>query len=306
MTQPSTAPLRAIVCAVLGYAFWTLAEAFMKLAGQAHTPPFQIAAGYGAACGVTVFLFALWRGRVSSLKPKRIKMEIVRAVVLTGLSVANVIAFTHLQLTQVYVVVFAAPISIAVGAALFMNEPLSWRHGLAIVAGFIGVMIAIDPTHIDIRDDAGAGYMALPFCLIFFVISMLMARVLGKTENTESMALWPQVGRFALTLPVCLWTFASLSPLVWVYVLGAGFLGAFGWLLIMEAFRNAPATIVAPTHYSQIVFGAILGVLVWHNEPSTNLIVGAAVIIASSLYLAQQARTQKAEAVPAHTETPHT
>lgn len=287
----SISHLRAIMYGVMAYAMWATADGFIKLAGQEHISPFQVMAFYGIACCSVIFVFAACQGRLAALKPKRVRLELARTLTLTAMGLANVVAFTHLQLTQVYAVVFAAPMIMAIYAALFMREHLSWQKGLAIAVGFVGVIIGLDPSGIDTGGDARLGYIALPFCLILYVAGMLMTRVLAKTEHTESMAFFPQAGRFLLTLPICVLDFQPMTPAVWVYVLASGVFGSIGWLLISAAFKRAPTAVVAPTHYSQMIFGAILGYFVWHSAPTLNLALGATIIIASGLYLARQARS---------------
>lgn len=80
-----------------------------------------------------------------------------------------------------------------------------------------------------------------------------------------------------------------MTASLWATVAGLGILGATGAFFINTAYKNAPAAIVAPFHYTQIVTGALLGYLIFGDVPSWNLMVGATIIIASGFYLARQA-----------------
>ena len=282
----SLSHLRAIAYGLAGYTLWVLSDGFLKLAGQARIPIWQIMEFTSLASMVTIFLAVAAQGRVSFLRPNRVKGEIFRTLTFVLLAIANVIAFTNLPMTFVYTSVFLAPLLIAVFAARFMGEPLSWRHGFAIAVGFGGVVLALDPTHINLSDGKLIGYIALPFLLIFCVANMLMLRRISRTESSESMAFFPQAGRALFALPFCLWHFEPMTVLQSCEIASIGIIGGLGWLLVAAAFKHAPAATIAPTHYSQIITGAILGYFVWHDKPMWNLIVGASIIIASGLFIA--------------------
>ena len=246
----------------------------------------------------TIFLATAARGNIRRLKSSQPKMEMLRIVVISLGTIANIVAFTNLPLTTVYVGVFMGPMMIAAFAALFMKEPLSWQQGLAILAGFGGVVLALDPAHLNLTGGTLAGYIALPFNLVFYVANMLLVRRISRKESSESLAIWPQAGRTVLALPFCLASFMPLTGWQLLDLAGIGIIGGLGWLLMTAAFKHAPVAIVSPFHYSQIISGALAGYLIWSDTPTWNLILGAAIIIASGLYIAHHAHfLQKSRAL---------
>ncbi len=279
--------LRAIAYAFMAYSLWVLADSLTKLAGQAHVPFWQIIEFMSLSSAITIIIITAYRKQLRNLVPKRYGLETLRSCITLLLAVTYVVVFTHLPLTNVYVVIFFAPMLIALFAAQLMHEHVSRRLALAIMAGFIGVVIAINPMTLDLHGGALVGYIALPVCLILYVVQMLMMRFISRTEHSESMACFPQLFRVVVLLPFCLWKFTPLTMIEWAWLIGLGVLSAVGWLLISAAIKHAPAAVVTPLQYTQIVSGAIMGYLIWDDVPTWHMVVGAAIIVASGIYMAQ-------------------
>ncbi len=289
MTQ-KISHLRAVAYAVLGYTVWVLTDCCSKLAGQAHVPLVQILGFSSLFSAGTIFLVCALRGQRRELAPKHFRIEAMRFAVYLMSSFANVMAFTHLPLTTVYVGIFLSPMLVSLGAALFMGELISWKHGLAIVAGFLGVLLAVNPAGIDLHGGAAAGYIALPFFLLLNVAFVLMTRLSSRGASSVSLAFIPQFARSIVLLPICLWLYEPMQWTGWLTIVALGLTSATGWLLVSAAIKHAPMAMVTPFNYSQIITGALMGYLIWSDIPDWHLMVGAAVIIASGLYIANQAR----------------
>jgi drug/metabolite transporter (DMT)-like permease len=118
-------------------------------------------------------------------------------------------------------------------------------------------------------------------------------RVVGQRgESRESLAFWPRLLVAVAGLAMgCALGFGAL-PLkgLGLIICSGGIGGAGGWLCMAEAYKTAPASIVAPFHYSQIIVAALLGYAVWHDMPTLHLLLGVAIIIASGLYVTLRTR----------------
>ncbi len=88
-------------------------------------------------------------------------------------------------------------------------------------------------------------------------------------------------------LAVFYWGFRTVSLDNLMLVLFGGVCAAIGWLFVAVASQQAPASIIAPYRYSQIITGAVAGYLIWHDKPTVHLVIGAIIIILSGLYIAQ-------------------
>ena len=119
----------------------------------------------------------------------------------------------------------------------------------------------------------------------------LMLRFLSNHESRESTALYPRVGGVTLGLIAILTLgFQPLTTAGLIYSIGTGSIGGLGWMCMAEAYRRATASTVAPFHYSQIVTGALAGYLIWHDQPTLRLLIGAAIIVSSGVYIATHTR----------------
>ncbi len=201
------------------------------------------------------------------------------STVITGVSAFY--AFSVLPLAQTYAILFAAPLLITLLAIPILGEKIGMRRGLAIVVGLIGVMIVLRPG----ASALSFGHAAALAAAVFSSLSSVIVRKIGKDERSVVLLLYPMVANFIIlgaTLPLIY----RPMPIEHFGLLGIiALLGFMATLFIIHAYRNAEAVIVAPMQYSQMVWAAIFGALIFHEMPDGYTIIGAAVIIASGLYI---------------------
>jgi drug/metabolite transporter (DMT)-like permease len=285
------AHLRAIVFAITGYAFWTLSDSFLKLAAGTGAARHEIMFFGGLSGMITISAVALLQGKVENLRPKKFGGLFVLGILYMLNVLAIIVCLRHLPLADFYVIIFMAPMMIALLAALFMKEYLSWTQGLAILAGFGGVIIAVDPVHLLGTGGDIFSYGVAFASLLLFTAQMLILRFVGRIETRECMALATRTVSVLGTLAVCLfWHFELMPAEGLLYSLSSGFLGSLGWLCMAHSYKLAPAATVAPFQYVQLIVGAVVGYLVWRDIPTPHVILGAAVIVASGLYIANHTR----------------
>jgi len=288
--------LRAIGIAIAGFTSWVLADVCMKLAGEAALPPNEVVGFIGLTGAIFMVLKALPKGKVRSLWPKHPKVQLCRALMdLVGLYFC-VIALNHLPLAVFYVVVFMAPMLIAILASLFLGEHLSRGKIIAVIVGFIGVVIGVDPFH-DIARGDWLGCAAALGSTTCFAINVTWLRVITRSESNDSIAFFnglvQTVGGFSLLVIHA----EPISAKTLLILICMGLFCVSGNVANYAALRATTATNVAQFHYTQIIAGALFGYLIWHDVPAVHLIVGAAIIILSGLYIA--AHAHKAENVAA-------
>lgn len=277
---------RAMLLSLLAFTLWTFCDATMKAVGLSGTSLSLIIVPISFSGAITIAAIAAWRGRARHLMPSRLKAETARAIINTLQGFAGLMVITTLPLTTFYAVIFFAPILIALLAAQFLYEKLSWRHYCAMGIGFAGVLIALNPSVIHINEGELWGYIALPVCLILCVINNLMTRLAGRSiDSCESMAFYPQLVRTVIVLPLFIWQMQPLALWQWLSVLSAGAVSGIAWMFFSMAMKDAPTAIVSPFQYSQIVTGGIIGYLAWNHIPSWHLVAGSVIIIAAGYYM---------------------
>ena len=263
----------------------------MKLAGESHLPPYEIVGALGFIGALLMLLKTLPEGRkkVRALWPKHPRSQFLRALLAVFLNFANVIALPHLPLALFYITVFTAPMLIGVLAAFFLGERLTATKIIAIIVGFIGVIIAIDPLNVSAKGD-WIGYVAASAGVVCFAINVIWLRVMTQSETAESLTFFNAFVEMLVGFSFMLW---HADPLAWkmvVILLAMGALCIVGNLSFAKAIRATTATTVAQFHYTQLIMGALLGFLIWHDVPTLNMVFGAAIIIAAGLYIAAHAR----------------
>src|SRR6202021_1003040 len=161
--KPSLSQLGAIGYALAGFTFWVLTDTSIKLVGQSGLPPYEMVAFLGLFMAVFLAIYGFARGQPDILRPHRLSRQVARACLDMATNICVVIALRHLTLTLFYILVFMAPLVIALLSAVFLHERLPWRKGVAIVAGFAGVVVAVHPWE-SAREGDRIGYAACAVC----------------------------------------------------------------------------------------------------------------------------------------------
>ena len=284
--------LRGMLAMLLAVASFSLMDAALKVLSP-HYPPMQVAALRGWSSLPLVALWVLVDGGPRQLLRVRWPLHLLRGLLSIVMLSAFAYALRTLPLAETYSLFFVAPLIITALAALVLGEPVDWRGWVAILAGFCGTLIVLRPT--------GAGVLTLAgLCVLVsatgYAISAIAVRVLGRSDTVQAMVFWmlAMTSVFATALAWREWT-----PILaghWRVIVLLAVSGAIGQYAITEAFRRAAASRIAPIEYTALVWGIILDRLVWHTLPDAVTLAGAAVIIASGLYLLQRERRGRAAA----------
>jgi drug/metabolite transporter (DMT)-like permease len=287
--KPSVSELGAIGYALAGFTFWVLADSSIKLVGQSGLPPYEMVAFLGLLMAAFLGAYALARGDAHALRPHRLSRQLARACLDMANNVCVVIALRHLTLTMFYVLVFTAPMVIALLSAVFLKEGLTWRKGLAIVAGFAGVVIAVDPWG-SARQGDWVGFAACMICVACFSVNMVWSRVLTRTESPESLAFFSGLVTAAVGLALMLFHAAPLTARLTAELFAMGLFCAAGTLCFYIAVKHTSAANVSQYHYTQLLTGTLISFLVWHDKPGLFVLAGGSLILASGLYIAVAAQ----------------
>ena len=206
-------------------------------------------------------------------------------------------AFPFMTLAEVSTIFFSAPLMIAVLAALFLGEQVGIHRIAALIVGFIGVVIAMNPQVGGFR-----WVTLLPlFCAFSYAVSQILARQIGDRDSTLTTGLYTVVlsSVMLLTFGWAVNLFVDFGPelnhLRWqlpelsadntlMFVL-LGAIGMVGYLFISRAYQVTSASLVAPFDYSYLPFAALMAYVVWNEVPSETTLIGMGLIAASGLYL---------------------
>ena len=231
------------------------------------------------------------------LRTRRPRLQIGRSALLMTTTAFNFAALRFLQLDQTSAIMFTTPFLIAALAGPMLGEWLDWKHWAAIGVGFTGVLLVTRP-------GAGGIHPAAVFSLLAaasMALYSIATRKLASHDSTETTSFYsPIVGMIVMSVPVWWFWTTPTRPLT---IVGLAAIGAFGWLghwILIAAHRYAPAALLAPFNYSQIVWMSISGAIVFGDTPNRWTMAGAAVVIASGLYLLGRERSGGASLASRH------
>jgi len=282
--------LGAIGFALAGFTFWVLADTSIKLVGQSGLPAYEMVAFLGLFMAVFLTIYALGRRQVHTLRPHRLNRQVARACLDMANNVCVVIALRHLTLTLFYILIFMAPMVIALLSAVFLREGLSWKKAAAIGAGFVGVVIAVHPWS-STREGDWIGFAACMVCVACFSVNMVWSRVLTRTEPPESLALFSGLVTAAVGFALMTLVHAEpLTPRLTAGLFAMGLFCALGTLCFYIAVKHTSAANVSQYHYTQLVTGTVVSYLLWHDKPGFYVLMGGTLILGAGLYIAVSAR----------------
>jgi drug/metabolite transporter (DMT)-like permease len=216
------------------------------------------------------------------IRTRYLRWHLVRALMFVAMTGINFWALQYLQLTVTSSIFFTVPIIIALISTLFLGERLDRARWIAILAGFVGVLVIVRPGSAQFHP----AMLASLVNAMLYAIFMLMTRRLAAYETPETIQYLPAVGAAVLLTPFAVagWEWPD-TWLEWTVACLLGVFGAVGHYLLALAHRYAPASVIAPFLYQQVVYMALFGYLVFGDVPAPAVWTGAGVVVASGLYL---------------------
>ena len=301
--HPTAAPLRGIVAMLVAVACFAGMDAVLKLFST-HYPAMQVGAMRGAASLPFVLAWIALGNRWRELRVVRWQLHLVRGVLALIMLWGFVAAVSVLSLADAYAIFFVAPLLVTALAVPLLGETVGWRRWTAICVGMAGVLWMLKP------GGSGSalslyGALAALAAAVAYAFAVISVRVLTRTETTTALVFWFLVllTLFAGLLSIPGWVPIRSTDWGWLALLGV--FGALGQHFITEAFRNAPASVIAPFEYTALLWAVAIDWLVWSTWPGERLWVGAGLIIACGLYLIRRERVKGGAAAAApNPETP--
>jgi drug/metabolite transporter (DMT)-like permease len=252
-----------------------------------HIPIWEVvwARYMGATFFVLIFINPATTPRM--LSTSRPGLQLIRALLLFGATALNFFALRWLQLAQTVSIAFAGPLLIALFAGPILGEWVGPRRLIAIIVGFLGVIVVTRPSLSGIHPAMLLSFGATT-CNCFYSI---LTRVLAATDSSRTTTFFSAISGAVILTPAL--PFFWVTPPdwnVWLFLVLIGGFGGLGhWLLIL-AHGRAPAALLAPFAYTQIVWMIVFGYMVFGDLPDVWTLTGAGIVIASGLYLLYRSR----------------
>ena len=292
-----TTVTKGVLLSFLAYAAYAVSDACIKLL-EGTLPPLEVVF-IGALLGIVAIPLVRRPGENWSdlFRARNRTLWLLRALFAVVGSLSSVVAFTALPMAEAFALIFLLPAFVTILSVVFLKEQVGWRRWSAVAAGFAGVLIVLRPGFRELS----VGHLGAIVGGFSGAMTIILLRAMGPTEKRISLygagLIGPILASGVLMLPQAQWP----TPHQWVFLLGYGLLAAAGNVLLMLASARAPASLVAPPQYSQMVWAIGFGYLVFGDHLDAPMFLGTGVIMLAGLFTfvrERQRGTPRAERTP--------
>lgn len=210
------------------------------------------------------------------------RWHLLRTLLASGAMFGFFFGLSAMPLVNALTLGFTAPLMLTALSRPLLGERVGWRRWLAVLAGFLGVLVVLRPGS-GFVSPASLAVLASALCYACLAVT---ARHLGRTESSYALSVYVVAGPLTISA-LLLRDDAWVTPAVtdWLLFVLAGACSVVAWLGIINGYRGASPAILAPLEYTTLVGGALAGYLLWREVPDAGVLAGAAIIVASGLYV---------------------
>lgn len=278
MTAPSSA-LRGVLVAFGAYAVFAFSDASIKIL-HGGVPAYQIAF-IGALFGGAALPFIKGRGDswFDVVRSTNRPLWLLRFVCGAIGAIASIITFTKLPMAEAFCLLFLLPSFVTILSVIFLREDVRWQRWSAVIVGFLGVLVVLRPGFRELS----AGHLAAAIGGLVAAISIVVMRKMGPAEKRLSLYGAALLGTIAVSGVLMVSEMVVPTPRQWLFIASYGLLGAAGNVMLMTAARLAPANLVAPPQYSQMLWAIAFGYLIFNDTIDLPMAAGIVLIVCSGL-----------------------
>lgn len=264
-----------------GASFAVMIVIVRYLSAEQH--PFQLAF-FRNLFGMVFMLPWVIRTGWGGLRTERFGLHLFRALIGLSAMLCFFSAISLIPVAEVTALTFTAPLFATAGAALVLGETVRLRRWTATAIGFVGALVILRP----------GSAMVTPAALValasagFMSVAILTIKILSRTENPNAIVLYMGLLLTPLSLVPAVFVWTPPAPETWPWLVVMGLSATIGQLMMTRAFAAAEASAVLPFDFARLVFVAVLGFLLFGEQPDLWTWIGAAVIVASTGYIAHR------------------
>jgi drug/metabolite transporter (DMT)-like permease len=297
LTDNADDTVRGILLVVVSYLILTIGDTAAKWAilstGVAWAMLWR---GLFGAVAVAAFTSsAHGAAGLARFRPVRWKTVALRSALSSFTTIAWYLSWRSMQLADTYALGFTAPLIMTVLAVPMLGERIRWRRILSTAVGFAGVLIMVRP------NGAGGGIPFSPTVLLLMAgivamaVTRIMARHLSRTETPECQAFWLMISHGLAGIGMLLVTPGGMSGdvSVWCALAFLGVSSGLAHCVFTRAYGLAPISALAPYEYTMLIWGGLLGFLVFGEVPSRTTLTGAAIVALAGLYNLHRERLRR-------------
>jgi len=280
--------MRGIACTVAGVVLLTMRDAAIKW--STGTLPFGEALFIRALFVlIPIAVFCWWRGTATSLRIVSMRNLAGRALLSTASTFLVVASLSILPIGEVLTLVFVTPALVTALAPLLLGEHVGWHRWFAVLAGFAGVLIMLQP------DEGAFRYVVLLPLAAALIASLrdIVTRSISSRESSLAILTFSTLGLIGASLATTPYGWRAITANDIAVAGGSGLLFGAAHYLLIEGYRFAEASLVASFRYTNLLWAPLMGYLFFAEIPGVALVVGAPLIAASGLYIIWRERPRK-------------
>ena len=271
--------LRGILFAVLTFALFAGMDATVKWLSADYAVG-QIVFIVAGTALVPVGLFVAGNGGLRALKPRSPGRVWLRAALVAASTLCTLQGFASLPLAEGYAIAFTVPLLVTVLSVPLLREAVGIHRWPAVAVGFAGVIVMLRPGF----QTLAPGHFLMIASALLFASSLIVLRRLGRSESGPALIVTLLACLLLLTGPLAVAAWKTPDAAALGLMLLAGLAFGSGHAFLVLAFREAPAALVSPFHYTQILWALFYGAWLFGDRPDPVTLAGASVVIASGLY----------------------
>jgi len=274
---------RGIVAIFFAVFLFAMTDVIAKWYGDLGFPPNEIVF-FRYAFAVFPVAYLVWRSGIASLRTRHPYAHALRACLIVSALGLFFSAISLMPLAEAVAVAFVAPLFVTSLSVPLLGEYVGIRRWAAVVLGFVGALVVLQPGTNAFKPEA----LLVVGSALFFSLAMILTRKMTRTETTVSLFSYTTTGAALISAPFLgfAWQTPTMDHLLGFAALGI--IGSAAALLVIVAYKNAPASVVAPFEYTALIWASIVGWVIWNEQPSIAVWIGASIIVLSSLYVAKR------------------
>ena len=283
MTTTNHHPAIAISYMLIGMLVFSAMDVGLKTLSHDYSS-FQITCIRGFSALPFILLQVPFQGGLKALTTQRMGFHLFRAVIGVGMLFCVITCFRVLPLANAYTIFFTAPFLIALLSIPLLKEHVGWHRWLAILIGFIGVIVIVEP---GTDSWATVGIIAGFLGALGYALNVTTIRMMKDTESSLAMVFYFTLLVTLLAGLIAMWDW---QPIQWHahgwWILAIGIFASIGQWCLTQAFRLANSAIVAPFEYSALIWAILAGIWFFGDHPTLRLLAGSLIIIGAGITMA--------------------
>jgi drug/metabolite transporter (DMT)-like permease len=256
-----------------------------------HYSSFQVAFFRGITALPVVYALLMHQGGLTNLHTRQWKLHLLRGVLGVSMLITLIYAFANMKLADAYAIFYAAPLFVTLLSVLVLKEKVGRHRWFALFIGLSGVFIMLKP------GDANVSLAALAclYATLCYAVLIIIMKILHRTETTATQAFYFTL---SITIGAGLLALFDWRPFhledIWLLI-ALGITAALAQFILTDAYRRAPASLLAPYEYTAMLWGLFFGFLFWREIPTPIMLVGAAIVGLTGLYILYRERLHTKE-----------